>query len=196
MFVLLLFTMSSALNLTQYGNFIIELDVNCREYFVFIGLTDYAYFHKKNEMFELRVTQNYSENVTNYAVYTTPVLDTLKFEWPAKTINDLPMELVLYEGAIEYPQQFQSEALLCVVYGVSAGSQYHNESFEEVYKYTNSGNWLLDLLSVVIVMLLLVLVGKHGPVQAILGPKISRFVWWSRQILPRSEENTSSSEAD
>ncbi len=196
MFVLLLFTMSSALNLTQYGNFKIEFDVNCREYFVFQGLADYAYFHKNNEMFELLVTQNYSENITNIAVYTTPVLDTLTFEWPAKAIDDLPMELVFYEGTIEYPQQFQSETLLCKVYGISAGSRYYGESLEEVYKCPQSEKWILDILSVVIVMLLMVLVGKHGPVQAILGPKISRLVWWSQQILPRSEENTPRSETD
>ena len=111
MFVLLLFTSSYALNLTDFENFEIELNADCLEYFIFQGKEDYAYFHQNNGQFELWVMQNATissnySNYSNYAFYTMPWAENLKLEWANKIINNKTMDLVLHEGSIENPPNF------------------------------------------------------------------------------------------
>ena len=187
MIVLLLFTSSYALNLTDFENFEIELNADCLEYFIFQGKEDFVYLSQKNAQFELWVVQNGSNN--SYAFYTLPWAANLKFEWPDKTINNKSMNLVLHDGPIEYPLNFYSEIMLCEVFGVSAGVLAMEESELPLFKCPLLNEWLKDTLITAIVVLFLILIGvKNESIRAILGPKVSRIIWWYQQILSRSQE--------
>ena len=190
MFVLLLFTSSYALNLTDFENFEIELNADCPEYFIFQGKEDFVYFSQKNGQFELWVVQNASNN--SYAFYTMPWTDNLKLEWPDKTINNKTMDLVLHDGPIEYPLNFYSEIMLCEVFWVTAGVLAMEASERPLFKCPMINNWLKDILITAIVVLFLILLGvKNESIRAILGPKVSGVLWWYQQILSRSQETAS-----
>ena len=195
MFVLLLFTSSYALNLTYFDNFQIELDADCQEYFLLQGKQDYVYFSQNNGQFELWVIQNASNN--SYAFYTLPWADSLKLQWPDKTINNKTMDLVLHDGPIEYPLNFYSEIMLCEVIWVTAGVLAMEESERPLFKCPILNNWLKDILITAIVVLFLILIGvKNESIRAILGPKVSGILWWYQQILSRSQEASSESETE
>ena len=195
MFVLLLFTSSYAINLTDFESFEIEIDAVCREYFLLQGDDDYVYFYQRNGQFELWVTQNATQNTSNYAVYTLPWTDRLKFRWPHKIINNKTMNLILHEGSIEYPLNFYSEIMMCEVSEVSAGILTLEESTEELFKCPLLNKWLQDSLITVIVVMVLILIGvKNESIRALLGPKVSGIVWRCQQILSRSEEAVPKSE--
>ena len=190
MLVLLLMTLSNALNLTDFENFEIELDAECQEYFLLQGEDAYVYFYQKNGQFELWVMQNKS----NYTIHTLPWTTSLKLEWPDKVVNNKTMNLILHEGFIEYPLNLHSETILCDVFGVSAGVLAMEESARELFKCPFLNNWLQDILISVIVVMFLILIGvKNESIRAVLGPKVSRILWWSQQILSRSEETASKS---
>ena len=86
----------TAVHLFEFKSIQIEFVPTCREFFLFNGSTDYAYFHQRNGKFELWLTQNTS----NYAVYTTKNSSTLLFEWNGTTaqINGYTMESTIQEG--------------------------------------------------------------------------------------------------
>ena len=188
MFVLFVISIASAQNLTQFNGCVEDLAPTCKEYFLFQGENDYVYFYQKNEQFELWITQN----TTHYAVYTLPWADTLRFTWPDKIINNMSMNLILHEGLIEHPLQFDSEIILCNVNGMSTGSLFFLESTEsEVYKCPPSEKWTEIIPISGIILLLLLLIGvKYEFIRAIFGPKVSRLVWWCQQVLSRSQETT------
>ena len=191
MFVLLLFTTSSALNLTQFEHFKIDLEAKSREYFLFHGERDYAYFYQKNGQFELWVTQLND----SYAIYTAPYSDFLRFEWPDKLINDKPMTKILYEGEVVYPLKFDSELFMSNVYGLTAGSLNHKEPVLELFKCPPSKGWLINVIVCLIALLSILLAAKHETVKALLGPKISWLVQWRRSILSRSSETASTDDS-
>lgn len=199
MLVLFLFTSASALNLTQFKYFKIDIDAKSKEYFMFQG-EDYMYFYQKNGQFELWVTQNDS-----YTIYTSPYVDHLTFEWPDKLINSEPMNISLNEGDIIYPLKFDSEVIFAYVYGVSTGSLDLNESDDvlqedpviDLFKCPPSNSWLINILIVGLIGLILTLLGvKHESIRTLLGPNISGIIWRIGQILPRSEEETPPSESE
>ena len=191
MFVIFLFTTSSALNLTQFEHFKIDLEAKSREYFLFHGEQDYAYFYQKNGQFELWVTQLND----SYAIYTAPYSDFLRFEWPDKLINEKPMSKILYEGEVVYPLKFDTEVIMCTVYGLTAGSLNHKEPVLELFKCPPSKGWLINVIVCLIALILILLAAKHETVKALLGPKFSRLVQWRRPILSRSSETSSSDDS-
>ena len=197
MLVLFLFATSHALNLTNFEKFEIELDADCLEYFILQGEDDYVYFYQKNGQFELWVTQNASKNASNYEIYTLPWMDSLKFGWPNKIINNKTMNLILHEGSIEYPLNFYSEIMLCEVFRVSVGLLNVEESVRGLFKCPMLDNWIKEILITVIVVLFLILIGvKNESIRAILGPKVSGILWWYQQILSRSQEAPSRGETE
>ena len=192
MLVLLLFTTVSAINLTQFENFKIALDAKSQEYFLFQGERDYAYFYQKNGQFELWVTRNLS-----HEIYTSPYSDVLLFEWPDKLINGNPMTLVLHEGVIEYPLKFDTEIFLSNIFGIAAGSFYYEEPTLDVFKCPPSKDWIINITLAGLVILILILLGvKHESIEALLGPKISRVIRWSRALLSRSSQTVSSDNSE
>ena len=194
MIVLFLFATSYALYLTNLENFEIELNANCQKYFVFRGKDDCVYFHQSDGQFELQVTQNDSQNTSNYAVYTSPWTDSLKFEWPFFHVNNKTMDLIRHNGSIEYPLNFYSEMIPCEVFGVSAGTLISVELAQKVFKCPML---VEDSLITVIVVLILALVGvKNESIRAILGPRVSWIFWGCQQILSRSQETTSKRDSD
>ena len=161
MFVLFLFTTSSALNLTQFEHFEIDLEANSSEYFLFQGKQDYAYFYQKNGQFELWVTQLND----SYAIYTAPYSNHLTFEWPDKLINSEPMNMILYEGKVIYPLKFDSETFMCDVYGLTAGSLNYEEPAIELFKCAPSKSWLINVIVGLIALILISLGVKHDAVK-------------------------------
>ena len=193
MFVLFLFTLtaSSALNLTQFEHFKIDLEPKSIEYFLFHGKQDYAYFYQKNGQFELWVTQLND----SYAIYTAPYSDFLRFEWPDKLINDKPMNKILYEGEVVYPLKFDTEFFMSNVYGVTAGTLNYKEPVLELFKCPPTKSWIINVIVCLVALLLILLGVKHETVKALLGPKFSWLVHWRRPVLSRSSETSSSDDS-
>lgn len=193
MFVLfLLLTTVSALNLTQFEHFKIELDANSKEYFLFQGEKDYMYFYQRNGQFELWLTQDN----TTYEIYTSTLSDTLIFEWPSKLINNNPMNLTLYEGKLTYPLKFNSEIFSCKIYGISTGSLNYEEPVLELFKCPPSKSWIINVIVCLIALILVLLGVKHGTIKALLGPEVSWIIRWSRTLLPRSSQTISSDDSE
>ncbi len=194
MIVFLLFTTSFALNLTNFANFEIEFDAECNEYFLLEGHDDYMYFYQKNGQFELWVIQN----ITNYAIYTMPWSDRIIFQWPDKIINNKSMEMILYDGEIQYPLDFKTETLLCTVYGISAGSLYFDELPElHLFKCLEHKGWVQDFLISMIIVLFLMIIGvKHEFVRTVFGSKVSRLIWGCRQVLSGSQKTSSQGDTE
>lgn len=197
-----IFSVVLSINLTSLKKYKILFDPQCQEYFLFNGTDDYAYFHRKNEKFELWLTQNSS----NYAVYTTKSTSTLMFGWndTVVSINQQQMDLVLSEGTIQYPMTFQSEFYLCDIQGIVAGDVDYLCLEEQMtcdletlsYKCEPQSNLILicTVALSVVTIILLILYAKYESLKALLGSTLPWFIQWCRQILSGSEE--SSTECD
>ena len=189
MLVLFLFTTAVALKLTQFKNYQIEFDANCTDYLVLQDrLNDnYMYLYQKNNQFELWLSQN-----RTYEVYTSPYSDTFKFDWPEKLVNGLKMSLVLQDGSIDYPMDFDNEDIMCTIKGITTDRP--EEELEKLFECLPSKDWIINILTVGIIVLLAILLGvQHESIKIIFGPKISWIVWRIRTILSRGEEETSPS---
>jgi len=187
MFVIfwLLFGAGMCLNLPRFKSFQIDFAGNCTVYLLLQNKSNYMSLFQKDNQLQLWVTQNVA-----YEIYTAAYTDNFTFDWPAKLINGVEMGLVLRDGSIKYPLDFDNENVMCSVKGVNAINE---ENPKEVFKCLPSKEWIIKVLSVVIVALLGMLLGvQHESIKIILGPKISRIVWRVRKILSRSEEEISS----
>lgn len=196
------FAVVLSINLTNLKKYKIMFDPQCQEYFLFNGTDDYAYLHRKNEKYELWLTQNSSK----YAVYTTEIAHTLVFEWNDSfvSINQQQMDLVLSEGTIQYPMTFQSEYYLCDIYGIVAGEvdylcleeQMTCECETLSYKCEPQSNLILICIVVlsVVTVIFLILYAKYESLKTLLGSTLPWFIQWCRQVLSGSEE--SSTECD
>ena len=192
-----LFAVVVSLNLTSFKKYKILFDPQCQEYFLFNGTDDYAYFHRKNGKLELWLTQNSS----SYAIYTTKSSSTLMFEWNDSfvSINQQRMDLVLAEGTIQYPMRFESEVYLCGIKGIIGGEVDYQCIEEQLscdcqslsYKCEPHSNLILicTLTLSVGTIVFLFLYAKNEYLKALLGPTLSRFIQWYRQILSGSEES-------
>ena len=184
MFVLLLFTTALGLNLTQFKSFQIEFTTNCSQYLLLQNESNYLTLFQRNNQFELWLTQ-----YQLYECYTAPYTKNFKFDWPEKLINGVKMQLVLNEGSINYPMNFDNENIACPINGIST---YPRADLENVFKCPPSKDWIINILIVVLVVLLVTLFGvQHESIKVILGPKISGIVWRVRNFLSRSEEDIS-----
>lgn len=189
MFVLLLFTATMGLNLTQFKSFQIEFNDNCTEYLLLQNKSNYMSLFQRNNQFELWLTQN-----ETYECYTAPHSQEFTFDWPGKLINGVEMNLVLNQGSINYPMDFDSENIACSIKGINTIRQ---GKIEEVFKCLPSKDWIINMLIVGIAVLLVILFGvQHESIKVILGPKISWIIWWVRKVLSRSEEEAPSSNQD
>ena len=177
---------SLAFDIGLQADFQFEFDSECSEYFVLQGKYDYGYFHRNNETLELWVTRNQS-----YEIYTIEKSDRLIFEWQAKTVNGVAMNLVLSEGEVTAPFDFQSKVILCDVYGVSTGTFITEESPSAVYKcaveqWTDAKpTYLLALMSVLLVGSLF----SNEPVRTLFRSQVSGIVQRSRTFLQRGESS-------
>jgi hypothetical protein len=190
MLVLFLFTTAVGLKLTQFKNYQIEFNANCTDYLVLQDrLNDnYLYLYQKNNQFELWLSQN-----RTYEVYTSPYSGNFKFEWPEKLVNGLKMNLVLQDGSIDYPMDFDSEDIMCTIKGITTNRP-EEVKLEKLFKCLPSKDWIINMLAVGIIVLLAILFGvHHESIKIIFGPKISGIVWRIRKILSRGEKETSSS---
>lgn len=190
MIVLFLFTTASTLNLTKFEHFKIDLDAENKEYFLFQSEQNYMYFYQKNGQFELWVMQNDS-----YAIYTAPHSEYLTFEWPDKLINSEPMTMILHEGKVVYPLEFESETFMCNVYGLTTGSLNYEEPVLELFKCSPSKSWVINVIVGLVALILIVLGVKHESVKALLGPKVSRIIQRGRTLLSRSSKTASSDDS-
>ena len=189
--LLFFFAPVSPLNLTQFDTYEINFDANCSQYLYYQGETDYVYLYqnKKNDQFELWISQN----TTNYEIYTQPWQDWLVFRWPDLTINDIKMDLKLYEGVINHPLVFETETFLCEVSGITGGSFANFEPILDVYKCQSSDTWKLIIagvfLLIVISPFLALIVTKYGSCTIVLRPDVPGCLLRCRKLLPRSYQD-------
>ena len=188
MFVLLLFTPTLGFNLTQFNSFQVEFNAKCAYYLLLQNKSNYLSLFHRNDQFELWLLQN---NET-YEFYTAPYSQKFTFNWPEKHLNGVKMRLVLHQGWISYPMDFDYENIACPITGINTIVQ-KEEEVEKVFKCLPSEDWIINILIVGIVVLLIILFGvQHEFIKVILGPKISWIVWRVRKILSRSQEEISS----
>ena len=187
-----------AVRLTNFERFEIEFDPTCKEFFLFNGSSDYAYFHQRNGKFEMWLTQNAS----NYAVYSTKNSSTPLFEWDGTTaqINGYTMESTIQEGTFNYPLEFNYEQFQCEILSFNAGDGIDRQVELEplTYKCKSPSKWLLICtitISISAVCLLLLYV-KNESIKAVLGSSISWLSRWCREILFSSEESLSQSDEE
>jgi len=189
MFVLLLFTTAMGLNLTEFKSFQIEFSENCTNYILLQNKSSYLGLFQRNNQFELWLTQN-----DTYECYTASHSDSFKFDWPEKLINGVEMKLVLQDGWIKYPMDFDSENIMCPIKGINTIAK---KELEKVFKCLPSNDWIINMLIVGIVILLVILFGvQHESIKTILGPKISWLIWRVGKVLSRGEEEVSSSDQE
>ena len=192
-----IFAFVASIDLTSFKKYKILFDPQCQEYFLFNGTDDYAYFHRKNGKYELWLTQNTS----NYAIYTSENSSTLMFEWNDSfvSINQQTMDLVLADGVIQYPMKFQSEVFLCNIKGIVGGEVDYLSLEEQLscdcetlsYKCEPRVNFILVFTMVLSVgaIVFLILYAQNESLKALLGPTLSWFIQWYRQILSGSAES-------
>lgn len=200
MFIILLSCVfgATAVHLFEFKSIQIEFVPTCREFFLFNGTTDYAYFHQRNGKFELWLTQNAS----NYVVYTIKNSSTLLFEWNGTTaqINGYTMESTLQEGTLNYPLKFNYEQFQCEILSLNAGNGIDQQVELEplTYKCKPSSKWLLICtitISISAVSLLLLYV-KNESIKTVLGSSISWLSRWRRAILFSSKESLPQSDEE
>lgn len=185
MFVLLMLCVVEAIKLTEYEKFSLDLEANSSEYFLFKGEIDHAYLFQKNEAFQFWLIRNNS-----HRLYNAPYSNNLKFNWPEFKINGAEMELVLSEGELQEPYNFDHEVFLTTVYSIYASN--FEYIVEPVYKCMDYTNWFI--YSGFIIILTVLIIFKHESITTILGPLIPWFIRWSREILPSGQEEVSSDE--
>ena len=174
---------SSALNIELYDDFKIEFNPECSEYFAMQGNSDFAYLYRQNETVKLWVTRNHS-----YEIYTIRETDRVLFEWPAKTVNGLAMNLVLTNEQVNLPYHFQNNTLLCDVYGASTGSLIAMLPTSGVYKCVDK--WIKGKLEYIVVFMLILLAGSligNEPLRTLFRSEVSRIVQRGRTILQRGQ---------
>ena len=190
----------TAVHLFEFKSIQIEFVPTCREFFLFNGSTDYAYFHQRNGKFELWLTQNTS----NYAVYTTKNSSTLLFEWNGTTaqINGYTMESTIQEGTFNYPLKFNYEQFQCEILSLYAGNGIDRQVEPQplTYKCKPPSKWLLICtitVSISVVSFLLLYV-KNESIKTVLGSSISwlsrrrrEILFSSKESLPQSDEEES-----
>ena len=176
----------------------IKFDAECPHYFYFQGKTDsvYLYQNQKNNQFELWITQNTS--YYNYEIYTSPRQEVLTFRWPDLTVNEINMDLKLFDGTINYPLLLESETFLCKVSGVTGDTLLVPEPTLDVYKCQTSENWKLIVAGALLLISftpLVALIGvEYGPRAVVLRPIISRCLLWCTKFLSGGYQDLPSSE--
>ena len=200
MFIILLCFVfgATAVQLINFEHIQIEFDPTCKEFFLFNGSTDYAYFHQRNGKFELWLTQNSS----NYAVYTMENSSTLLFEWNGTTaqINGNTMIPILKEGTFNYPLRFNYEQYQCPILSIDTHNGIDQRVEPEPLSYKCKPPSKLVLIctittSISVVSLLLLYI-RNESVKAVLGSAISWFLQWRRQILYSSKESLPKSDEE
>ena len=180
MFVLFVFYIAEAIKLTDFGKFTLNLDANATEYFKFQGNFDHAYLYQKNRTFEFWLIRNES-----HRLYQSPYSNTLSFEWPEFKINGEEMKLVLYEGNLDEPYDFDYEVYLTSIHSIYA-SNLTQTTIERLYKCRDYTEWIIygGIFIVFTVFILL----KHESIPTVLRPLIPWFIRWSRTLLSRGQE--------
>ena len=183
-FVFIVSSMSS--DIVLQDDFQLEFDPDCSEYFVLQGNYDYGYLHRKNETLELWVTRNQS-----YEIYTIEKSAILVFEWYAKTVNGVSMDLVLSEGEVTAPFDFQIKEILCKVYGASTGTLIPENPSEAVYKcaFEQSEDTKPTYVIVLMAVLLVGSLFSNEPVRTLFRSQVSGIVQRSRSFLQRGESS-------
>jgi hypothetical protein len=187
MLFLALITATIAIELD--GDFIIEFNPNCSQFFVLRGKEDYAYLYREDNNFILWHTRNDS-----YAIFSHPWSDPMVFEWPS-IINGQNMEIVLSQDKIGPPFQFDEEEILCEYYGLATGTMIQCPTMEcELFKceqtFKTSIQYVILLFVTVIAGLALVAagLGNYEPIKVILQSLLSRIIQRRWEFLPRGQE--------
>lgn len=190
MILLTLFSICSAIDLHISDHYLIEFEAECQEFFVLKGGEDYAYLYRNNNSLELWITRNQS-----YEIYTTDVKDKITFEWPAKFINNLPMELALFDGEISQPYQFDTSQLLCKTLGYAEGTLVpdNNARREHVYKCDHLPDHKLKYAVVILSIVLVgsILVHADESVRTLFRSKVPRILQWGEAFLSGREDHQS-----
>ena len=186
MFGLFLLHVVQSIKLTEFENFLVNLEANVTEYFLFQGNIDYAYFYQKNKNFELWLIRNDS-----HEIYQTPYNNTLSFEWPSYKVNGEHMKLILYEGDVHPPFQFDSEIFMSKILSLYVNNL-TEPMLEKLYKRNSFEEWVIYVG--VIVILIISALFKHESISAILRSQIPWFIRWGRAFLSRSQEEIPSIE--
>lgn len=180
-----LYTAVEAIKLTEYEQFSLDLEPNSSEYFMFKGDVDYAYMFQKEQEFQFWLLRNNS-----HRLYSTSYSNNLKFDWPDFKINGEDMDLILSEGELREPYNFNHEVFLTTVYSI------HANNFEyviaPVYKCIDYTNWFI--FSGIVLILAVLIIFNHESITTILRPLIPWIIWWTRTVLSSSEEEISSNE--
>lgn len=189
MILLILISICSAIDLHIPESYVIEFDPDCHEFFVLAGAEDYAYFYRNDIHFELWITRNQS-----YEIYSTSVKDNLTFSWPAKFINNLPMELVLFEGKISQPYQFDTTQILCKTFGYAEGTLVPIiTKSEPIYKCNDPPAQNLKYAVVILSIVLVgsMLINADESVRTLLRSEVPRIIQWGATILSGREDRQS-----
>ena len=189
MIIFIIVSICSAIDLHTPDHYVIEFEPDCQEFFILEGPEDYAYFYRNNPNFELWITRNQS-----YEIYTTGASDQLTFSWPTKSINDLPMELVLFEGEISHPYQFDTTQILCKTLGYAEGTLVPiNTKIEPIYKCdhlpVHNLKYAVVFLSIALVGS--VLINADEPVRTLLRSEVPRIIQWGATILSGRQDQRS-----
>lgn len=164
MFVLFLLHVVQSIKLTEFENFLVNLEANVTEYFLFQGNIDYAYFYQKNKNFELWLIRNDS-----HEIYQTPYNNTLSFEWPSYKVNGEHMKLILYEGDVHPPFQFDSEIFMSKIFSLYVNNL-TEPMLEKLYKRNSFEEWII-YAGVFMVILFIVLL-KYKSLLPLIDPLI------------------------
>lgn len=189
--MLLLTLIATASSILLDGNFKIEFNPNCTQFFVLRGIDDYIYLYKEENKFILWHTKNDS-----YVIFSHPWNDPMVFKWPS-IINDKNMQIILSQGEIDPPFQFDEEQILCEYYGLSTGSmtQCSTKEYELIdceQTFSLSLQYLILFLVTVITGIAIVAaaLGNYGYIKILLQSLHSRIIQHYRNFLSRNREDT------
>lgn len=184
MLIVFLFAQSLAFDSILQDGFQVEFDPKCIEYFVAKNDSAYAYFYRNHETLTLWVTSNQS-----IEIYTINKTDHLIFEWPAKTVNSIAMERVLFDKGVVTSFDFKDEDFLCDVYNISTGIIFPAETSIGLYKCPIA-QWSDDKAAYFIALLELLIFGLlfgNESIRAVFQSEVCRIFQRRSKILQSSE---------
>lgn len=191
MIMLSLFLIQVSFSLKLEGDFKIELNPNCSEYFSLTGELDNVYLHRRSEHFELWFTRNES-----YIIYTHAWENNLIFQWP-NLINGQEMNKALHEGEITAPFVFENENIFCEYYGLASGTFAVDPPLCQKLIYKCKSFWDNDSIQYAFFMLLIFLLsltlagagfGNYESIKTVLRSTVPWILRRRTSIPSRSEE--------
>ena len=101
------------------------------------------------------------------------------------------MKLIIYEGAVHPPFQFDSEIFMSNIFSLYINNL-PEPVHENIYKYNSFEEWII-YVGVVTILIALALC-KHESISTILRSQIPWLIRWGRAFLSRGQEEIPSNE--